>query len=107
MFPSFGFSIQEYFIYCYFYCQKTASVCEFQHTFLWKLMLFSRFHTLCGHEILWTCTHLGHLTQIRIQRHTFHIYLKKWSIWTQKDCCAPWTGAKQKIVNFECYDLAM
>jgi hypothetical protein len=23
---------------------------------LWKLMLFSRFHTPCGNEILWTCT---------------------------------------------------
>jgi hypothetical protein len=30
MFPPFGFSIQE-FIICYFYCQKTAVVCEFQH----------------------------------------------------------------------------
>jgi hypothetical protein len=47
MFPPFGFSIQEFFI-CYFYCQKTAFVCENQHTSLWKLMIFSRFHTLCG-----------------------------------------------------------
>jgi hypothetical protein len=47
MFPPFGFSIQECFK-CYFYCQKTAFVCEFQHTPLWKLMIFSRFHTLCG-----------------------------------------------------------
>jgi hypothetical protein len=31
MFSTFGFSIQEFFI-CYFYCQKTAFVCEFQHT---------------------------------------------------------------------------
>jgi hypothetical protein len=30
MFPPFGFSIQECFI-SYFYCQKTAFVCEFQH----------------------------------------------------------------------------
>jgi hypothetical protein len=36
----FGFSIQEFFI-CYFYCQKTAFVCEFQHIPLWKLMIFS------------------------------------------------------------------
>jgi hypothetical protein len=50
MFLLFGFSIQEFFI-CYFYCQKTAFVCEFQHTPLWKLILFSRFYTLCGHEI--------------------------------------------------------
>jgi hypothetical protein len=33
MFPPFGFSIQELFFICYFYCQKkTAFVCEFQHT---------------------------------------------------------------------------
>jgi hypothetical protein len=48
MFSPFGFSIQEIFI-CYFYCQKTAFVSEFQHTLLWKLMIFSRFHTSCGH----------------------------------------------------------
>jgi hypothetical protein len=29
MFSPFGFSIEEFFIY-YFYCQKTAFVCEFQ-----------------------------------------------------------------------------
>jgi hypothetical protein len=49
------FQFQEFFI-CYFYCQKTAFVSEFQHTPLWKLMIFSRFHTSCGHEILWTFT---------------------------------------------------
>jgi hypothetical protein len=35
MFSPFGFSIQEFFIF-YFYCQKTAFVCEFQHTPLGK-----------------------------------------------------------------------
>jgi hypothetical protein len=35
MFPPFGFLIQEFFI-CYFYCQKTAFVFEFQHTPLRK-----------------------------------------------------------------------
>jgi hypothetical protein len=44
------------FSYALFIVKKTAFVCEFQHTPLWKLMIFSRFHTLCGHEILWTCT---------------------------------------------------
>jgi hypothetical protein len=48
MFPSSGYSIQEFFI-CYFYCQKSASVCGFQHTLLWKLMIFSRFMRFCGH----------------------------------------------------------
>jgi hypothetical protein len=45
MFPPFRFLIQEFFI-CYFYCQKTAFVCEFQHTPLWKIIFFSRFHTV-------------------------------------------------------------
>jgi hypothetical protein len=35
MFSPFGFAIQEFFI-CYFYCQKTAFVCKFQHTPLRK-----------------------------------------------------------------------
>jgi hypothetical protein len=46
-----------------FLLSKNGLVCEFQHTPLWKLMIFSRFHTLCGHEILWT--YLTHL-EIRI-----------------------------------------
>jgi hypothetical protein len=43
MFSLFGFSIQEFFI-CYFYCQKTAFVCEFQHIPLQKI-IFLRFCT--------------------------------------------------------------
>jgi hypothetical protein len=54
MFSPFGFSIQEFFIY-YFYCQKTAFVCEFQHTPLCKMTFFSRFHKSRGYEILLTC----------------------------------------------------
>jgi hypothetical protein len=94
MFPPFTFSIQEFFIF-YFYFQKTAFVCEFQHTSLWKLMNFSRFHTSCRHEIFvdMYLTHLG----IRIGRGTFHIYLRKWFLGTPKDCCPPLTGAKKKF----------
>jgi hypothetical protein len=55
MFSPFGFSIQEFFI-CLFYCQKTAFVCEFQHTPLRKMIFFSMFHNSCGYEILGTCT---------------------------------------------------
>jgi hypothetical protein len=44
------------FSYAIFIVKKMAFVGEFQHTPLWKLMIFSRFHTLRGHEILWTCT---------------------------------------------------
>jgi hypothetical protein len=47
-------------------------------------------------------THLG----IRIQRGSFHIYLKKWFYWTPKDCCPFGQGQKNFFFNFECYDLA-
>jgi hypothetical protein len=47
MFPLFEFSIQEFSI-CYFDCQKTAFVCEFQHTPLPKMIFFSMFHPLVG-----------------------------------------------------------
>jgi hypothetical protein len=40
--------------------------------------------------------HLTHL-QIRIQRGTFHIYLRKWFFWTPKDCYLPWARANKKI----------
>jgi hypothetical protein len=33
MYSPFGFSIQSFFV-CLFYCQKTAFVCEFQHSML-------------------------------------------------------------------------
>jgi hypothetical protein len=36
-------------------------------------------------------THLG----IRIQRGSFHIYLRKWFFWTPKDCCSLLVGAKK------------
>jgi hypothetical protein len=55
MFPLFGFLIQEIFI-CYFYCQKTAFVCEFQHTPLRKLFFLATFHNFGEYEILHTCT---------------------------------------------------
>jgi hypothetical protein len=50
-----AFLIQEFFI-CYFYCQKTAFVCEFQHTPLWKIIVLATFHDFGGYEILHTCT---------------------------------------------------
>jgi hypothetical protein len=37
--------------------------------------------------------YLIHL-RIRIQRGTFHIYLRKWFFWTPKDCYPPWVGTK-------------
>jgi hypothetical protein len=40
-------------------------------------------------------THLG----IRMQRGTFHIYLRKWFFWTSKDCYPPWVGAKKTFFS--------
>jgi hypothetical protein len=51
MFPPFGFSIQEFFI-CYFYCQKSAFVCEFLHTPSWKIFFLATFHIFGEYEIL-------------------------------------------------------
>jgi hypothetical protein len=53
MFLPFGFSIQEFFI-IYFYCQKMAFVCEFQHIPLYKMTFFSRSHKFHGYEMLLT-----------------------------------------------------
>jgi hypothetical protein len=55
MFPQFRFSIQEFFI-CYFYCQKTAFVYEFQHTPLQKIILLATLYNFGEYEILHTCT---------------------------------------------------
>ena len=103
MFFLFGFSIQEFFV-CYFFGKKMAFVCEFQHTPLWKLMNSqgSTPHV----DMKFLDMYLTHL-RIRIQRGSFHIYLKKWFFWIPKDCCSIWTRAKNLLFfNFECYDLA-
>jgi hypothetical protein len=39
--------------------------------------------------------YLTHL-EIRIQRGTFHIYLKKWFFWIPKDYCPPSPRAGEK-----------
>jgi hypothetical protein len=56
MVSPFGFSIQEFFI-CYFYCQKTAFVCEFQQTPLWKISFLA---TLVNMRF---CTHVPNSTR--------------------------------------------
>jgi hypothetical protein len=91
MFSPFGFSIQEFFI-CYFYCQKTAFVCEFQHTPLRKMIFFSMFHTSCGDMYL---TYL----ETRIWRGTFHIYFKKWFFWPSKLYCSLWGQGKKTFLS--------
>jgi hypothetical protein len=44
------------FSYAFFIVKKRPLYVNFSIPPLWKLMVFSRFHTLCRHEILWTCT---------------------------------------------------
>jgi hypothetical protein len=59
MFSPFRFSIQEFFI-CYFYCQKTAFVCEFQHTPLRKIIFWQPSTTLVNMRF---CTHVPNSTR--------------------------------------------
>jgi hypothetical protein len=40
------------FFVCLFNFQKTAFICEFQHTPLWEMIFFSMFHISYGYEIL-------------------------------------------------------
>jgi hypothetical protein len=39
-----------------FLLSKMAFICEFQHTSLREIYIFSMFHISCGYKILWTCT---------------------------------------------------
>jgi hypothetical protein len=59
MFPPFGFSIQELFI-CYFYCQKTAFVFEYQHTPLEEIIFWQPSTTLVNMRF---CTHVRNSTR--------------------------------------------
>jgi hypothetical protein len=95
MFPPFGFSIQEFFI-CYFYCQKTAFVCEFQH----PLVEIDDF--LKVPHLVWAWDfediYLTHL-ETRIWSPTIHTYSKNRFFWTPKDCYPPLAGAKKTFFS--------
>jgi hypothetical protein len=96
MFLPFGFSIQEFFI-CYFYCQKTAFVCEFQHTPLWKMIFF-----LNVPHLLWVWDFEDvYLTQFdtRIWKGTFHVYCKKWFFWPSKLYYPLWVQGKKTFLS--------
>jgi hypothetical protein len=71
-----------------FYRQNLTFVCEFQHIPLWKLMIFLRFHTSCGHEIL------PNSPRIKNPKRLLPYLLWKVVFWTPKDCCPPWAGVK-------------
>jgi hypothetical protein len=101
MFSMFVFSIQEFFI-CYFYCQKMAFVCEFQHTPLWKLMIFSRF--LKGKRF---CEHVPNSPKNKNLKRLIPYLLEKVVFLDPKRLLSPSNMGKENFFfNFECYDLA-
>jgi hypothetical protein len=89
MFPRFQFSIQEFFI-CYFYCQKTAFVCEFQH--MRKISAFKENNFFGNPPQLWWIWDFAHmyLTQLgtRMWSPASHILVQYWFFWPPKHCCA-------------------
>jgi hypothetical protein len=68
-----------------------AFVCEFQHTPLWKLMIFSRFHTSRGHEILWTPNSPRNKN---LKRHILNL-LEKVVFLDPKRLLSPFAGGKK------------
>jgi hypothetical protein len=103
MFPLFGFSIQELFI-CYFYCQKMAFVCEFQHTPLRKIIFLATLHNFGKYEIL---PHVPNSTRNKNMK-SGKPYLSPKMV-----CLAPktllylsGTAEKNFFFGFEPYDLA-
>ena len=88
MFPPFGFLIQGSFI-CYFYHQKMAFVCEFQHTPCGNWW-FSQGSIPCvGMRF---CGHVPNSPRNKNPKR--HISYPKWFFWIPKDCCPPFVGAK-------------
>jgi hypothetical protein len=75
-----------------FSMSKKAFVCEFQHTPLCKMTLFSRFHVLWIWDFFGMyLTHLG----TRIWSPSIHTYSKKWLFWPPKLCYTPWAHGKK------------
>jgi hypothetical protein len=70
MFLPFGFSIQEFLI-CYFYCPKTAFVCEFQHIPLLKTIFLATLHNFGEYDILHTCTQLKQKQEYEVRKSIF------------------------------------
>jgi hypothetical protein len=83
MFPPFGYSIQEFFIF-YFYCQKTAFECEFQHTPCRKYCFWQPSTTLVNMRF---CTHVPNSNKNKNMKSGTRIYVQKWFFWPPKHCC--------------------
>jgi hypothetical protein len=103
MFPPFGFSIHEFFI-CYFYCQKKAFVCEFQHTPLRKIIFLATFTTLVNMRF---CTHVPNSNKNR-NMMSGKPYLRLKMVFLASKTLLSLSGAVEKnfLFDFERYDLA-
>jgi hypothetical protein len=103
MFPSFGFSIQEFFIW-YFYCQKMALVCEFQHTPLQKIIFWQPSTTLVNMRF---CTHVPNSNKNKNMK-SGNPYLRPKMVFLASKTMLSLSGAVEKIFlfDFERYDLA-
>jgi hypothetical protein len=75
---------------CLFCCQKTAFVCEFQHTPLQRMMFLLMFYT-GGMRFL---GYVPNSLRNKNMRGTHHIYFKKWFSWPSKLYCP--LGAHEK-----------
>jgi hypothetical protein len=95
MFSQFGFSILKVFI-CYSYCQKMALVCEFQHTPLWKLMIFQGSTPCVGMRF---SGNVPNSPRNETLKRKILVYLKSGFFWTPKDCCPPWARAKRLFLQ--------
>jgi hypothetical protein len=103
MFPLFGFSIQAFFI-CYFYCQKTAFVCEFQHTPLWKIIFWQPSTTLVNMRF---CTHVPNSNKNKNMK-SGNPYLRPNLVFLASKTLLSLSGALEKnfLFDIERYDLA-
>jgi hypothetical protein len=103
MFQPFGFLIQEFFIY-YFYCQKTAFVCEFQHTPLRKIIFWQPSTTLVNARF---CTHVPNSTRNKIVK-SHKPYLRPKVVFLAPETLLYLLAAVEKnfFFHFGPYDLA-
>jgi hypothetical protein len=103
MFLPFGFSIQEFFI-CYFNCQNTAFVCEFQHTPLWKIFFWQPSTTLVNMRF---CTNVPNSNKNKNMK-SGNPYLHPKMAFLASETLLSLSGVVEKnlLFDFERYDLA-
>jgi hypothetical protein len=76
-----------------FLLSKMAFVCEFEHTPLWKLMIFQGSTSRVGMRF---CGHVPNSPRNNnLKRLILNLLKKVVFFWTPKDCCPPLAGAKK------------